>query len=114
MNEIQFKNIPLSQLSLSQLRLLCQHKKRKDDKVSITKLKRDELLQLWMIWKDRCNEDEIEAATKKMRSGVDASETRISTGRSACTDDTVMTCDDEVNIDFNVNENPIENHFIDI
>ena len=34
--------------------------------------------------------------------------------RSACTDDTVMTCDDEVNIDFNVNENPIENNFIDI
>ena len=49
-----------------------------------------------------------------MRSSFDASETRISTGRSTCTDDTVMTCDDEVNIDFNVSENPIENNFIDI
>ena len=114
MNKIKINNLPLSKLSLAQLQLLCQHKKRKDDKVSITKLKRDELLQLWMIWKDRCDEDKIEAVTKKMRPSTDASETRISTARSACTDDTVMTSNDELNIDINVNDNPIDNNYIDI
>ena len=114
MNEIQFKNIPLSQLSLAQLRLLCQHKKRKDDKVSITKLKRDELLQLWMIWKDRSDEHEIEAALKKVKTNHDASETRISTGCSSSTDDTVMTCDNDSNNEINCNENTIHHNFVDI
>ena len=114
LNEILNKNLPYSELSLAQLKLLCQHKKRKDDKVSISKLKRDELLQLWMIWKDRSDEHEIEAALKKVKTNHDASETRISTGRSSSTDDTVMTYDNDSNNEINCNENTIHHNFVDI
>ena len=40
--------LPLHQLSITHLKSLCLHKKEKDDKVSISKLKRDELVSLWM------------------------------------------------------------------
>ena len=55
-DEVQSKidnSLPLDQLSITQLKSLCHHKKRKDDKVSISKLKRDELLLLWLNWKSR-------------------------------------------------------------
>ena len=55
-DEVQTKidnGLPIDQLSTSQLKSLCHHKKRKDDKVSISKLKRDELLLLWLNWKSR-------------------------------------------------------------
>ena len=55
-DEVQNKidnGLPLDQLSVTQLKSLCLHKKRKDDKVSISKLKRDELLSLWLNWKSR-------------------------------------------------------------
>ncbi len=55
-------NIPLDKLSLSQLRTLCSYKKRKSDKVSISKLKQHELLPLWLSWKDRVV-DEVENTT---------------------------------------------------
>ena len=58
-NQIDIKNIPLDKLSLSQLKTLCSYKKRKSDKVSISKLKRHELLPLWLSWKDRVV-DEVE------------------------------------------------------
>ena len=49
-SEIEEKNIPIDYLSTSQLNILCQYKKNPNDKVSISKLKRDELPLLWMQW----------------------------------------------------------------
>ena len=46
-------NIPVEKLSLQQLKVLCMHKKRDDDKVSISKLKRPGLLALWLAWQSR-------------------------------------------------------------
>ena len=54
-NMIQKKYMPLEKLSLSQLKTLCSFKKRNTDKISISKLKRNELLPLWLSWKDRQN-----------------------------------------------------------
>ena len=50
--QIETKNLPIEKLSMSQLKTLCSYKKRKGD-ISISKLKRDELLPLWLLWKDR-------------------------------------------------------------
>ena len=50
--QIETKNLPYEKLSTSQLKTLCSYKKRKGD-ISISKLKRDELLPLWLSWKDR-------------------------------------------------------------
>ena len=50
--QIESKNLPIEKLSMSQLKTLCSFKKRKGD-ISISKLKRDELLPLWLSWKDR-------------------------------------------------------------
>ena len=69
------------------------YKKRKDDKVSISKLKRDELQQLWLIWKDRCDdEDDLEALLKKNKSASEESHASISTSMSD-TDKAVVMCD---------------------
>jgi len=46
-------NIPADKLSLQQLKVLCMHKKRDDDKVAISKLKRPGLLALWLTWQSR-------------------------------------------------------------
>ena len=54
-NMIQKKYMPLEKLSLSQLKTLCSFKKRNTDKISISKLKQNELLPLWLSWKDRQN-----------------------------------------------------------
>ena len=94
-SEIRDKNLPLAQLSIVQLKQLCLHKKRKDDKVSISKLKRDELLQLWMLWKDRCDEDDMKQLSKTNPPIV--SHTSV-LGTSIGTEDVVIaavTCDDE-------------------
>ena len=50
--KIDNENLPIEKLSLSQLKTLCSFKKQKGD-ISISKLKRDELLPLWLSWKDR-------------------------------------------------------------
>ena len=47
--------MPLEKLSLSQLKTLCSFKKQKTDKISTSKLKRNELLPLLLSWKDRHN-----------------------------------------------------------
>jgi len=94
-SEIRDKNLPLAQLSIVQLKQLCLHKKRKDDKVSISKLKRDELLQLWMLWKDRCDEDDMKQLSKTNPPIV--SHTSV-LGTSIGTEDVVIaavTCDDK-------------------
>ena len=46
-------NLPLDKLSTAQLKILCSHKKISSDKVCITRLKRSELIPLWLSWKDR-------------------------------------------------------------
>ena len=51
-SQIENNNVPTEKLSLSQLKILCSYKKRKGD-ITISKLKRDELLPLWLSWKDR-------------------------------------------------------------
>ena len=56
--QIDDGNLPLDKLSMSQLKTLCSHKKQKSDKVSISKLKQNELLPLWLSWKDR--EEEVQ------------------------------------------------------
>ena len=58
--KIAKNNIPVEKLSLQQLKVLCMHKKRDDDKVSISKLKRPGLLALWLIWQSR---PDIEVST---------------------------------------------------
>jgi len=52
-DEIISMNLPFDKLSIGQLKLLCSYKKLKTDKVCISKLKRLELLPLWLSWKDR-------------------------------------------------------------
>ena len=71
---------------------MCNYKKRKDDKVSISKLKREELQQLWLIWKDRCNDDDDLEALLKNKSASEESHASISTSMSD-TDKAVVTCD---------------------
>jgi len=94
-SEIRSKNLPLAQLSIVQLKQLCLHKKRKEDKVSISKLKRDELLQLWMLWKDRCDEDDLQQLSKTNPPNVShASALGNSTGTDDAVVAAVVTCDD--------------------
>ena len=59
----------LHQLSITQLRSLCLHKKNKDDKVPISKLKRDELVSLWLNWKTRA--DPVDVSTLSQVEQVD-------------------------------------------
>ena len=97
--EIHNKNIPISQLTLTQLRQLCNYKKRKDDRVSITKLKRDELQQLWLLWKDRCdNDNDVEAILNDKPSEESHNAgTGTTTDTISDTDKAVITCDQAVN-----------------
>ena len=53
MIKIQSENIPFEKLSSSQLKTLLMHKKCDDDKISIAKLKRSDLLALWLEWQSR-------------------------------------------------------------
>ena len=55
--KMKVENLPLEKLSLAQLRILCMHKKRDTDKVSISKLKQCELLALWLEWRHRLDDD---------------------------------------------------------
>ena len=52
-NKIVKNNIPVEKLSLQQLKVLCLYKKRDNDKVLISKLKRPGLLALWLAWQSR-------------------------------------------------------------
>ena len=62
-------DLPLEKLSTAQLKTLCAHKKRETDTVSISKLKRNELLSLWISWKDRI--DEITTLTSPLEDSGD-------------------------------------------
>jgi len=53
MIKIQSENIPYEKLSSLQLKTLLMHKKRDDDKISISALKRSGLLALWLEWHSR-------------------------------------------------------------
>ena len=55
-NKMINENIPDDKLSAMQLKTLLMHKKRDDDKVSISKLKRPGLLALWLEWQSRPEE----------------------------------------------------------
>ena len=52
-NKMKSENLPLDKLSLSQLKILCSHKKRDSDKIYVSKLKRNELVALWLEWQHR-------------------------------------------------------------
>ena len=91
--EMRDKNIPLSQLTLSQLKQLCNYKKRKDDKVSISKLKRDELQQLWLVWKDRSDDSDLETILNHQPASGDESQYAGITTSVSDTDMAVVTCD---------------------
>ena len=84
--------LPLHQLSITQLKSLCLHKKNKDDKVLISKLKRDELVLLWMSWKSRSDPVNISTSSQV---GVD-----LISGTSVEVD-----CDKEECHNINCNEN---------
>ncbi len=72
---------------------LCNYKKRKDGKVSMSKLKCEELQQLWLIWKDKCDDnDDLGALLKKNKFASEESHASISTSMSD-TDKAVVTCD---------------------
>ena len=47
------EKIPVEKLSMQQLTTLLMQKKRDDDKVSISKMKRSELVLLWLPWQSR-------------------------------------------------------------
>ena len=51
--KIRSENLPLEKLSLAQLKILCMYKKKDSDRISISKLKRSELLALWLEWRHR-------------------------------------------------------------
>jgi len=51
--KIKNENIPVEKLTLQQLKVLCMHKKRDVDTISISKLKRPGLLALWLEWQSR-------------------------------------------------------------
>ena len=51
--KIKNENIPVEKLTLQQLKVLCMHKKRDADTVSISKLKRPGLLALLLEWQSR-------------------------------------------------------------
>ena len=52
-SKMNTENLPLDKLSLAQFKILCAHKKRDSDKVSVSKLNRQELLALWLEWQHR-------------------------------------------------------------
>lgn len=43
----------VEKLSIQQLKILCMQKKRDDDKICVSKMKRSELMGTWIAWKDR-------------------------------------------------------------
>ena len=47
------ENVPVDKLSMQQLKILLMQKKRDDDKISISKMKRSELIPLWIAWQSR-------------------------------------------------------------
>ena len=49
------ENIPIEKLSMQQLKILLMQKKRDDDQVCISKMKRSELVPLWLAWQSRPN-----------------------------------------------------------
>ena len=51
--KIQKENIPVDRLSIQQLKILCMAKKQDNDKISISKLKRSDLISLWLTWQCR-------------------------------------------------------------
>jgi len=61
-NELK-NGLPEHELSITQLKALCLHKKKKDDKVSISKLKRNKLVSLWLSWKSRYDPVDISIET---------------------------------------------------
>ena len=67
--------------------------------MSITKLKRDELQQLWLLWKDRCdNDNDVEAILNDKPSEESHNAgTGTTTDTISDTDKAVMTCDQAVN-----------------
>ena len=70
MSKIESNDLPLEKLSAAQLKILCGHTKRDTDNVCISKLKRNELLSLWISWKDR---NEIPTSlTSQLEVGSDA------------------------------------------
>ena len=92
--EIRQKNIPLTQLIIAQLKQLCNHKITKDDNVAISKLKRDELQQLWLVWKDRRDDnDHIEAILNNKSASEESQHATSITTTISDTDKAVVTCD---------------------
>ena len=113
-SDIRDKNLPISQLSIVQLKQLCLHKKRKDDKVSISKMKRDKLVQLWLLWKDWCDADDISAAMTKPTDTQATNESHTSIGGyitdsivDATCDDKILNCNEDCH-NVNCSENAIE------
>ena len=51
--KIVSENIPVDKLSIQQLRILCMQKKRDDDKIAISKMKRSDLTALWIAWQSQ-------------------------------------------------------------
>ena len=51
--KIKNENIPVDKLSIQQLKILCMAKKQDEDKISISKLKRSDLIPLWLTWQSR-------------------------------------------------------------
>ena len=66
--------------------------KTKDDKVSISKLKRDELQQLWLVWKGRRDKSDLEAILNHQSASEESQHAGITTNISD-TDMAVVTCD---------------------
>ena len=52
-NKINLENLPVEKFSLAQLKILVGHKKRDSDRVSVSKLKRHDLVALWLEWQHR-------------------------------------------------------------
>jgi len=95
-NELR-NGLPLHQLSITQLKSLCLHKKNKDDKVSISKLKRDELVSLWLNWKTRA--DPVDVSTSSQVEEVD-----IMSSNNCTSSQVEVDCDDNSHY-VNCNEN---------
>ncbi len=69
MAKMNSNDLPLEKLSAAQLKILCAHKKRDTDTVSISKLKQNELLSLWISWKDQ--NDKITTLTSPLEDSGD-------------------------------------------
>ena len=69
MAKMNSNDLPLEKLSAAQLKILCAHKKRDTDTVSISKLKQNKLLSLWISWKDQ--NDKITTLTSPLEDSGD-------------------------------------------